>query len=133
MTSKQQKSSQLLKAYIRIAETHLSTLINIEVSVYIILKDFTKKFKLKIKANDRIKVALLKGKSKVKVIGLIPNAPITVQNPCTLELLYVIKGTESVVIFGINWIDYYQADIRRSDNIMKVRINNKKVKIGLQY
>ena len=41
--------------------------------------------------------------------------------------------TESVVIFRIDWMDWYQADIRRSDNVMEVWVNDKKVRIGLQY
>ncbi len=42
-------------------------------------------------------------------------------------------GTESVVILGIDWMDHYQTDIRKSDNIIKVQVNNEKAKIGLQY
>jgi len=49
-----------------------------EASVYVILKDFAKKLRLKIEANDGTKIAPLKGESKVKVISLIPNAPIAV-------------------------------------------------------
>jgi len=94
-----------LKAYIRIAETSLPTLIDTGASVCIILEDFIKKLRLKIEANDRIKIAPLGGESKVKVISLIFNVPIAVQNLCILELLYVMRGTESVVILGTDWID----------------------------
>ncbi len=37
--------------------------------------------------------------------------------------------TESVVILETDWIDRYQAD--RSDNIMEVQVNDKKVRIEL--
>src|SRR6266540_3940724 len=63
----------------------------------------------------------------------IVTAPITVQNLRTPRPLYVIEGTESVVILGTDWMDRYQADIRRSDNIMKVQVNDEKARIGLQY
>ncbi len=69
---------QLLKIYIRIAGIPLPTLIDIGTSVYVISEDLAKKLRLKIEVNDRIKVALLGRRSKVKVIGLIPNAPIAV-------------------------------------------------------
>jgi len=69
---------QLLKIYIRIAGTPLPTLIDTGISVYVISEDLAKKLRLKIEVNDRIKVALLGRRSKVKVIGLIPNAPIAV-------------------------------------------------------
>jgi len=49
-----------------------------EVSVYVILKNLAEKLRLKIEANDGTKVILLKEKSKVKVIGLIPNTLIAV-------------------------------------------------------
>ncbi len=42
-------------------------------------------------------------------------------------------GTESVIILKMDWIDWYQADIRRFDNIMEVWVNDKKARIGLQY
>ena len=42
-------------------------------------------------------------------------------------------GTELVIILETDWIDCYQADIRRSDNVIKVWVNNEKVRIGLQY
>ncbi len=80
-------------------------MINIRASVCIISENLTKKLKLKIEANDGIKVAPLGGKSKVKVIGLILNAPIAIQNLHTSELLYVLGGTESVIILRTDWID----------------------------
>jgi len=67
-----------LKAYIRIVETPLSTLINTRASVYIILENFAKKLRLKIETNDETKIALLGGGSKIKVIGFIPNTLIIV-------------------------------------------------------
>ncbi len=133
LTLKQQRSTQLLKAYIWIVRTSLPTLIDTGASVCVILEDLAKKFKLKIELNDRIKVVLLEGKSKVKIIGLIPNIPIAVQNFHMPELLYVIGGIESVVILETDWMDWYQVNIRRSDNVIEVWVNDKKAKIGLQY
>ena len=130
---KQQRSTQPLKAYIRIAGTPLPTLIDTGASVCVILEDLAKKLRLRIEPNDGTKVAPLEGESKVKVIGLIPNAPIAVQNLRTPGLLYVMGRTESVVILGTDWIDRYQADIRRFDNVMEVRVNDEKARIGLQY
>jgi len=94
-----------LKIYIKIAGTSLSILINIEASVYVISKDLIKKFKLKVEANDRIKVAPLGRESKVKIIGLISNVPIAIQNLCISRLLYVMGETESIVILKTDWID----------------------------
>ena len=133
LTSKQQRSTQLLKAYIRIAEISLPMLIDTGASVCVISEDLAKKLRLRIESNDETKVAPLGEGSKVKVIGLIPNAPIAVQNFRTPGSLYIIGGTESVVILGTDWMDYYQADIRRSDNVMEVRVNDEKARIRLHY
>ena len=130
---KQQRSTQSLKAYIRIAGMPLPTLIDTEASVCVISEDLAKKLRLKIELNDGTKVTPLGGGSKVKIIGLISNASIAVQNLRTSELLHVMEGTESVVILGTDWIDRYQADIRRFDNVMEVRVNDEKARIGLQY
>jgi len=94
-----------LKAFIRIAGTLLPTLIDIGVSIYVISEDLAKKFRLKVEVNDRTKVALLGEGSKVRIIGLIPNVLIVIQNFHTSESLYVMKENESVVIFKIDWMD----------------------------
>ncbi len=94
-----------MKAYIRIARTPLPTFIDTRVSICIILEDFAKKLRLKIEANDGTKVAPLGGESKIKIIGFISNTSIAVQNLRMSELLYIIGGTESVVILGIDWMD----------------------------
>ena len=86
---------------------------------------------MKVEVNDRTKVALLGEGSKVRIIGLIPNVLIVIQNFHTSESLYVMKENESVVIFKIDWMDWYQVDIRRSDNIMKIWVNDEKARIEL--
>jgi len=104
---KQQRSSQSLKTFIKIAEITLPILIDIKASVCIISEDFAKKLKLKIKANNGMKVALLREKSKVKVIDLIFNTSIAVQNLHIPRPLYVMGEIELVVILGIDWMDWY--------------------------
>ncbi len=97
------------------------------------MKDLVKKFRLKVKANDRTKIVLLKKKSKIKVIGLISNKLIAIQYLYILGSLYVIIKIELIVIFETDWINRYQADIWRSNNVIKVWINNNKARINFQY
>ena len=78
-----------------------------EVSVCVISEDFIKKLRLKIETNNETKVALLERRSKVKVIDLILNILIAVQNLCTSGSLYVMRETESVIILKTDWIDCY--------------------------
>ena len=52
-------------------DTPLLVLLDIDVLVFAISKDLIQKLKLKVKANDGIRVSLLRGNSKVKVIGLV--------------------------------------------------------------
>ncbi len=94
-----------MKTYIRIAGISLSTLIDIRVLICIISENLTRKLKLRIEANDRIKVTLLEERNKIKVIDLIPNVLITIQNLHILELLYVIGGMESVIILETDWMN----------------------------
>jgi len=84
----------------------LSTLIDTRALIYVIFENLVRKFKLKIETNNGIKVVPLEGKSKIKVIDLIFNASIIIQNLYMLESLYVIGGTESVVI--LEWINIRQ-------------------------
>jgi len=122
-----------LKAYIRIAGIPLPTFIDIEALICVILEDLVKKFRLKIEANDETKVVPLEGRSKIRVISLISNVPIAVQNLCTSGLLYIMKETKSVIILRTDWMNHYRVNIRRSNNIIKVQVNNEKARIELQY
>ncbi len=71
----------------------LPILINIGASVCIILEDLAKKLKLKVEANDGTKVASLGRENKVKIISLISNALIIVQNLYTL-------WTQTIILTG---------------------------------
>ncbi len=62
----------------RVVEIPLPILINTRVLVCIISKNLVKKLKFKIKVNNRIKVNLLKEKSKIKVMNLISNISIVI-------------------------------------------------------
>ena len=109
-----------MKTYIKIAGILLLTLIDTGTLIYVISEDLVKKLRLKIKVNDRIKVAPLEGGSKIRIIGFIPNVLIAIQNFYIPGLLYVMERTELVIILGTDWMDRYQADIRKSDNVMEV-------------
>ena len=50
--------------------------------------------------NDNIRVLLLEGNLKVKVVGLIKETLLSVQYIRTLGILYVVKGTETIFILG---------------------------------
>ena len=114
--------TQALKAYIKLKGTPLPVLLNTGVSVSAISKDLVQKLQLKVEANDGTRVSLLGRNPKVKVVGLVKEAPLSVQHIRTLETLYIIEGTKTILILGTDWFDRYQADIRRSDN-----------KIGITY
>ena len=79
------------------------------------------------KANDKIRVLLLGGNPKIKVVGLIRKASLLVQHIRILEILYVIKDTETILILDTDWFDRHQADIRRSDNKIEIIYQGKKV------
>ncbi len=50
------------------------------------------------KANDGTKVSPLEGNPKIKVVGLVKEAPLSVQHIRTSGTLYVVKGTETILI-----------------------------------
>ncbi len=69
-------------------------------SVSAISKDLAQKLQLKVKANDGMRVSPLGGNPKVKVIGLVREASLSVQHIRTPETLYVVEGTETILILG---------------------------------
>ncbi len=96
-----------MKAYIKLKGTSLLVLLDTEVSVSAISKDLAQKLQLKVEANDGTKVSSLGGNSKVKVVGLVKEAPLLVQYIRISETLYVVEGIETILILGTDWFDRY--------------------------
>src|SRR6266542_2811148 len=102
---KETRTTQALKAYIKLKGIPLPVLLDIGASVSTISKDLAQKLQLKIKVNDGTRVLPLGGNPKVKVIGLVREAPLVVQHIRILRTLYVVEGTETILILETNWFD----------------------------
>ena len=77
-----------MKAYIKLKDTPLLVLLDTEASVLAISKDLAQKLQLKVEANDGTRVSPLGENPKVKVIGLVREAPLSVQYIRTSGTLY---------------------------------------------
>ncbi len=120
LTLRETRTTQVLKAYIKLKGTPLPVLLDTGASVSAISKDLAQKLQLKVEANDGTRVSPLGGNSKVRVVGLVKEAPLSVQHIRTSGTLYVLEGTKTILILGTDWFDRYQADIRRSDNKIEI-------------
>src|SRR6266540_3913956 len=120
LTFRETCTIQALKAYIKLKGIPLPVLLDTEASVSVISNDLAQKLQLKVEANDGIRVSPLGENPKVKVIGLVQEAPLSVQHIRTLGTLYVVEGTETILILETDWFNKYQADIRRSDNKIEI-------------
>jgi len=78
LTLRETYTTQALKAYIKLKGTFLPVLLDIEVSVSAIFKDLAQKLQLKIEANDGTRVSPLGRNPKVKVVGLVREASLSV-------------------------------------------------------
>ncbi|SRR6266498_1004784 len=72
------RTIQALKAYIKLKGIPLLVLLDIGASVSTIFKDLTQKFQLKVEANNGTRVSPLGGNPKVKVVGLVKEASLSV-------------------------------------------------------
>ena len=88
---------------------------------------------MKVEANDGTRVLPLGGNPKVKVVGLVKEVSLSVQHIRIPDILYVVEGTETILILGIDWFDRYQADIRRSDNKIEIIHQEEKVWLNLLF
>ena len=70
--------TQVLKVYIKLKSTPLPVLLDTGALVSAISKDLAQKLQLKIEANDETRVLPLGGNPKVKVVGLVKEAPLSV-------------------------------------------------------
>src|SRR6266511_2301651 len=105
LTPQETSTTQALKVYIKLKGTLLPVLLDTEASVSAISKDLAQKLQLKVEANDGTRVSSLGGNPKVKVIGLVREVPLSVQHIRTPETLYVVEGTETILILGTDWFD----------------------------
>ncbi len=64
--------------YIKLKSILLSVLLDIRASVSAIFKDLAQKLQLRVEVNDGIKVLPLGENPKVKVVGLIKEAPLSI-------------------------------------------------------
>src|SRR6266540_5970625 len=133
LTSRETRITQALKAYIKLKGTPLSVLLDIGASVSTISKDLTQKLQLKVKANNETRVSPLGGNPKVKVVDLVKETPLSVQYIRTSGTLYVVEGTETILILGTDWFDRYQADIKRSDNKIEITHQGEKARLNLLF
>jgi len=62
---------------------------------------------LKVEANNGIRVSPLEGNPKVKVVGLVKEAPLSVQHIRTSGTLYVVEGTETILILRTDCFNKY--------------------------
>ena len=133
LTPRETRTTQALKAYIKLKDTSLPVLLDIRALVSAISKDLAQKLQLKVEANDGTRVSPLGGNPKVKVVGLVKEAPLSVQHIRTPGTLYVVEGTETILILEIDWFDRYQADIRRSDNKIEITHQREKAQFNLLF
>ncbi len=101
--------------------------------IFLQKKDLAQKFQLKIEVNNGTRVSPLEENSKVKVIDLIREVLLSVQHIRILETLYVVEGTETILILDTNWFDRYQADIRKSDNKIEITNQREKARLNLLF
>ena len=113
--------------------TPLPVLLNIGVSVSAISKNLAQKLQLKVEANNGTRVSPLEGNPKVKIVGLVKKAPLSVQHIRTSRTLYVVEDTETILILGTDWFDRYRADIRRSDNKIEITHQGEKARLNLLF
>ncbi len=126
LTLRETRTTQALKAYIKLKGIPLPVLLDTGASVSAISKDLAQKLQLKVEANDGIRVSSLRGNPKVKVVGLVKETPLSVQYIRTSGTLYIVEGTKTILILGTDWFDRYQADIKRSDNKIEIIYQGKK-------
>ncbi len=100
LTPQKTRTTQALKAYIKLKGTPLPVLLDTGASVSAISKDLAQKLQLKVEANDETRVSPLGGNPKVKVIDLVREASLSVQHIRTPGTLYVVEGTETILILG---------------------------------
>ncbi len=133
LTSRETCTMQAFKAYIKLKGIPLPVLLDTGASVSAISKDLAQKFQLKVEVNDGTRVSPLGGNLKVKVVGLVKEAPLSIQHIRILRILYVVKGIKTILILGTDWFDRYQADIRRSDNKIEITHQGEKARLNLLF
>ena len=102
LTPREKRIIQALKAYIKLKGISLLVLLDTGASVSAISKNLAQKLQLKVETNDGTRVLPLEENPKVKVVGLVKKALLSVQHIRTSETLYMVEDTETILILGID-------------------------------
>ena len=78
LTSQETRTTQAFKAYIKLKGIPLPVLLNTGILVLAIFKNLAQKLQLKVEANDGTRVSPLGENPKVKVVGLVKEASLSV-------------------------------------------------------
>ena len=99
-----------VRTTIRVKGTLMRAVLDIEANVSIVTLPVVKKLRLTIGMPDGNKIVAV-DQIKKNVIGIVRDAPLSIQDARVLVNLLVIEASEDNLLLKTDWMDRYQADL----------------------
>src|SRR6266511_3587511 len=103
-------ANSAVRTTVRIKGTPMKAVLDTGANVFIITLPVVKKLRLIIGMPDESKIIAV-DQTKKNVIGIVKNAPLSIQDARVPINLLVIEAPEDNLLLGTDWIDRYQADL----------------------
>ena len=103
-------ANSAVRTTVRVKGTPMKAVLNTEANVSIITLSVVKKLRLTMGIPDGSKIIVV-DQTKKNVIGIIRDAPLSVQDARVPVNLLVIEVPEDNLLLETDWMDRYQADL----------------------
>src|SRR6266542_216940 len=99
-----------VRTTVRVKRTLMRAVLDTGANVLIVTLPVVKKLRLTMGMPDRSKIITV-DQTKKNIIGIIRDAPLSIQDARVSVNLLVIEALEDNLLLGTDWMDRYQADI----------------------
>src|SRR6266540_424144 len=99
-----------VRTTVRVKGTPMKAVLDTGANVSIVTLPVVKKLRLTIGIPDESKIIAI-DQTKKNVIGIVRDAPLSIQDARVSINLLVIEAPEDNLLLGIDWMDRYQADL----------------------
>ena len=103
-------ANSAVRTTVRIKGTPMRAILDTGVNVSIVTLLVVKKLRLAMRMPDGSKIIAV-DQTKKNVIGIVRDAPLSIQDARVPVNLLVIKASEDNLLLRTDWMDWYQADL----------------------
>ncbi len=103
-------TNSAVRTTVRVKGTPMKAVLDTRANVSIVTLPVVRKLRLTMRMPDGSKIVAM-DQTKKNVIGIVRDAPLSIQDARVPVNLLVIETPEDNLLLGTDWMDHYQADL----------------------